>query len=193
MTAVSRPLVIGCGVLRGELQALARARGAELELRLLGPAMHVDLSLLERALVTQLEKVAPEPAKVFFGACHPRLDTHLTAHGARRTRGTNCLEMLLGPERYEAELARGAYFLLEPWARQWAPTLRRTFGDRPELIRDVFRGAHSCVLAIRTPCSGDFTAQAEAAAALVGLPLEWADATLDHLGGVLDELLQGAP
>jgi hypothetical protein len=45
---------------------------------------------------------------------------------------------------------------------------------------------------VRTPCSGDFTALAEAAAAEVGLPLEWTTVDLAHLEGVVLETLRGA-
>lgn len=189
MTAPARPLVIGCGVLERELRFIAAQKGWELDLELLGPMMHLDLPRLARDFGAQLERTSERDPRVFFGACHPRLDGWLAAQGRVRTRGVNCVEMLLGPERYEAELAGGAYFLLEAWVRDWREALQRTFGDRPALVREIFQGSHTHLLALRTPCSGDFEAEAEAASRQVGLPLQWATLDLARLEAVLAALL----
>jgi hypothetical protein len=190
MSSRAPPLLIGCGILEPELRQLARERGVWLELELLGASLHLDLDRLEREFGAQLKRTAGRATAAFFGACHPRLDAWLGARGTRRTRGTNCVEMLLGSERYRDELEGGAYFLLEPFARGWAAALRHTFGDRPELAREVFQGAHTHLLAVQTPCSGDFRAEAEAASRSVGLPLRWLSVGLDHLEGVVREALQ---
>jgi hypothetical protein len=185
-------LLIGCGVLQRELERVVHERGWAVDLQLLGPALHTDLGKLERAFAGQLARTAGRDRAVFFGACHPRLDATLATHHLRRTPGVNCIELLLGRERYEAELASGTYFLLESWARTWRLALHDTFGPRPELVREVFRGAHTRMLAVRTPCSGDFTAQAQRASDESGLPLAWLDVDLTHLAAALEPLV-GAP
>jgi hypothetical protein len=105
--------------------------------------------------------------------------------GGTRTDGGNCLEMLLGPERYAEELAAGAFFLLEPWARSFEAVVVRTFGGRWEDTQAIFRDHCRHLLAIRTPASGDFRADAERVAARLDMPLRWASVSLDHLEGVL--------
>jgi hypothetical protein len=72
----------------------------------------------------------------------------------------------------------------------------RTFGTAGTATRAIFQHSHTHLLAVRTPCSGDFTAAAERAAGIVGLPLRWTDASLDHLESVLEETfgrLPGSP
>jgi hypothetical protein len=182
-------LVIGCGILQRELALAATTYGLKFDTRLLSPSLHLDPSKLERQVKAQLVNTAQQDARVFFGSCHPNLDQWLAAAGRRRTRGTNCIEMLLGPTRYEHELSTGAYFLIEPWARGFTAALKRSFGDRPRVAREIFQGAHSRMLAIRTPCSGDFNDAAEAAAREVGLPLEWTTVDLSELAEVMQDLL----
>ena len=46
--------------------------------------------------------------------------------------------------------------------------------------------------ALRTPCSEDFTAAAERAASLVGLPLKWEDVGLEHLDPAICAYAVGA-
>jgi hypothetical protein len=97
--------------------------------------------------------------------------------------------MLLGYEKFMAELALGAYFLLEDWALTWKPMITECFGNKLAVVREIFHSSHKKMIAIRTPCSIDFTAAAEAAAAFVDLPLEWMDADLSHLESVLTEAI----
>jgi len=42
------------------------------------------------------------------------------------------------------------------------------------------------LLGLRTPCSGDFTNDAEKVSGLVGLPLRWIDVDLDFLEQTLE-------
>jgi hypothetical protein len=87
------------------------------------------------------------------------------------------------------ELAKGAYFLLEDWALTWEPMLTQAFGNNREVLREIFHGSHKYMIAIRTPCSGNFQAAAEAAAGYVDLPLQWQDVGLEHLESVLAEAI----
>ena len=53
------------------------------------------------------------------------------------------------------------------------------------MIRGIFQGDRRYLLAVRTPCSTDFSREAQAASDLVGLPLRWLDVSLDHLESVV--------
>ena len=67
--------------------------------------------------------------------------------------------------------------------------ITKAFGTNLAVVREIFHSSHRFMLAVRTPCSGDFTAAAEAAARFVDLPLRWMDADLAHLEAVLSEAL----
>jgi hypothetical protein len=97
--------------------------------------------------------------------------------------------MLLGYEKFMEELGKGAYFLLEDWALTWEPMLTECFGKNPAVIREIFHSSHKLMVAVRTPCSSDFAAAAEKAAAFVDLPLVWMDADLLHLEVVINEAM----
>ena len=88
-----------------------------------------------------------------------------------------------------AELMQGAYFLLEDWANTWEPMITECFGHNLAVTREIFHSSHKMMIAIRTPCSGDFTSAAEAAARFVDLPLYWLDVDLDHLEAALCEAM----
>ncbi len=180
-----KPLLAGCGILASEIRLLAEKNGWCLDYDFLPPALHVDLALLAGSLTDCLARNRGRDMLVFYGCCHPLMDQMLEDAGTFRTAGQNCVEMLLGPERYQHELGQGAYFLLEGWARHWDTVTTKTFGPNRDVLRDILQGDRTYMLALVTPCSGDYSAAAGEAAAQAGLPLRWMDVKLDRLEQVL--------
>jgi len=187
-----RPLVmVGCGILHKEVDFLVRKNGWNVETRFLDSALHNYLDRLSGQLNAALAADEREGRQsvVFYGSCHPLMERILAEHHTVRTRGQNCIVMLLGYDKFMEHLSRGAYFLLEDWALTWEPMITECFGTNRQVVREIFHGSHKVMIAVRTPCSGDFTAAAEAAARFVDLPLEWMDVDLGHLEAVLAEAI----
>ena len=178
-------LILGCGIFSKEIKLLIEKNHWQAETAFLDSALHNYLDKLARGLTGSLAKRRDREVVVFYGCCHPLIDRMVAEAGAVRVAGQNCVEMLLGRERFDAELEEGAFFLLEEWALRWPVITRELYGKNPEILREVFAGDRRYILAVRTPCSGDFAEAAVAAAESVGLPLRWTDCGLDHLEGVL--------
>lgn len=183
--------LVGCGILHKEVDYLVKKNGWQIETHWLHSALHNYFDQLHKELDGGLkqEEAAGKRTIVFYGACHPRMDQLLEKHHTCRTHGQNCIVMLLGYEKFMEELGQGAYFLLEDWALTWEPMITECFGSNLAVVREIFHGSHKKMIAIRTPCTTDFTAAAEAAARFVDLPLEWMDADLSHLETVLAEAI----
>ena len=60
-----------------------------------------------------------------------------------------------------------------------------TFGDKPELVREIFQLSCKYLLCVRTPCSRDFEQEAKAVGVKLGLPLYWMEAGLENLEAVM--------
>ncbi len=189
MTMSPPLLLLGCGILQKEIRFLMKKNGWPLETHFLDSALHIDFDKLSLALTTALDRHEEREIIVFYGACHPQMDKILDSAGTFRTEGQNCVEMLLGPEQFTAELEQGAFFLLEEWAHRWERIVTTTMGTKREVIREMYQGDRNYLLCITTPCSGDFRAKAEEAGRLVGLPLRWMDVSLDHLESVISAVL----
>lgn len=185
-----KPLLLGCGILQKEIRMLQAKNHWEMDTHFLQSALHIHLQKLQDALTSALEEHRDRECIVFYGACHPLMDEMLEQAHTFRTRGVNCLEMLLGKERYKTELENGAFFLLEEWAFKWDEVIDATFHHNEEVMRRVFQEDRKYILAVRTPTSGDFSKEAEAAAKKVGLPLRTMEVSLEHLETVLQEALE---
>ena len=183
--------LVGCGILRNEVDYLVRKNGWQIETHWLHSALHNYFDRLHKELDAGLKHQEDRGKRtiVFYGACHPRMDQLLEKHHTCRTSGQNCIVMLIGYEKFMEELGKGAYFLLEDWARTWEPMITEYFGSNLAVVREIFHDSHNKMIAIRTPCSTDFTAAAEAAARFVDLPLEWMDTDLEHLEDVLADAI----
>lgn len=186
------PIIIGCGILEKEIRFLVEKNGWQNRTAFLPSGLHVDFDRLRSSLEQCLRHYSGQPSVVFYGACHPCMDQILDAAGVIRTPGQNCVDICLGHETFCRELEQGAFFLFEEWARHWKEIVGAVMPGDPEIMRSIFRGAHKYLLAIRTPCSGDFTAEAESVSALTTLELRWADVGLEQLEATLAATLDRA-
>jgi hypothetical protein len=180
-------LLLGCGVLKKEILMLIKKNGWPLETSFLDSSLHCEFDKLAHFLNSAFAAHQHRNVIVFYGCCHPLMEEMLEEAKTFRTEGQNCVDMLLGHELFMAELAKGAFFLLEEWARTWEEVITRSFGTRNlRIIREMFHGDREYLLCIRTPCSADFSAEAEAAGKMVDMPLRWMDSTLEHLESVME-------
>jgi len=183
--------IIGCGILQKEVRYLSRINRWDLDGIFLDATLHNNLARLAGTLKKALAECSAHKKFVLYGTCHPRMDQILTAAGTFRTEGQNCIEMLLGPEIFSDELKKGAFFLLEEWARHWDRVLTTAYHHcRPEVIKEIFKSDRAYFLGLRTPCSGDFARLAGEIAGQMDVPLQWLDVTLDHLEQVLNQALR---
>jgi hypothetical protein len=184
--------MIGCGILRKEVDRLIEKNQWNVHTHFLDSALHNYLNRLSAELNQALEEQEKlgEKTLVFYGSCHPLMENYLEEHHTCRTEGQNCIVMLLGYELFMQELEKGAYFLLEDWALTWEPMITACFGMNTMVIREIFHSSHKYILALKTPCNNDFSEAAEAAANFVDLPLQWMDVNLDHLESILADAIQ---
>jgi len=176
-----RKMLVGCGILQKEICLLIEKNGWPLGTAFLPSGLHVDFNRLQNSLDKCLTHYDGQVGFVFYGACHPRMDQILAAAAVVRTAGQNCVDIFLGHERFCRELEQGAFFLFEDWALHWKEIVGSVMPGDPEIMRSIFRSAHKYLLAIRTPCSGDFTAEAEAVSRMTSLELRWIDVGLEEL------------
>lgn len=178
-------LLIGCGILKKEIRWLIEKNRWPIETIFLNSALHIDFDQLARGLTAALGAYQGCNIIVFYGCCHPLMDQMLEGAATFRTTGQNCIDILLGQSVFMQELSQGAFFLLEDWAQHWKEMQINMFGNNLKGLKYIFQCHHAYLLALKTPCSEDFTTQAEEIAAMIGLPLRWMDASLDRLEAVL--------
>jgi Protein of unknown function (DUF1638) len=185
----NRLLLAGCGILHKEIRWLIDKNNWPLDTFFLNSALHINFEKLSEQLTKAFATHRGREIVIFYGACHPLMEGILKKGNTFRTEGQNCVDILLGNALFSEELAKGAFFLLEDWARRWEYITSETFGTNIELTREIFQGDRKYLLCLKTPCSRDFSAEAEAAGALVGVPIRWMEVGLEHLESVMQDAI----
>jgi hypothetical protein len=182
----SKLLILGCGILEKEVRYICKKNNWDVNFWFFDSSLHCSLKQLSETLLSALKRKLSDKQVVFYGSCHPLMDRMLKKESVIRTMGQNCIEMLIGEELFQSELEKGTFFLLEDWALRWDYILLKSFGDcHLDIVKEIFQTDRTKFLAIKTPCSEDFSEKAMETSEVMGVPLYWMDVSLEHLETVL--------
>lgn len=196
----SRVAVVACGALSGQVRAIARRRGWDVQVHSLPAQLHNS----PRQIAPLAEKLASDlllqglRVALAYADCgsYGALDGVCERLGIARLPGLHCYDVLAGPDRIRAvlEAEPGTYLLTDFLVSSFRRSVIVPLGlDRyPELWADYFGHYRRVVWLASSPSPG-LTAQAEAVAAMFGLPLTVIEAGNSRLERALESLLAGAP
>jgi hypothetical protein len=183
-----RPAIVACGALAVHVQAVARRRGLDLEVRPLPALLHNRPDRIAPAVEAALDD---DVVAVAYADCgtYGALDDVLG--DIPRLAGDHCYDVLARDEVREALAEQpGTYFLTDFLARTFEHTVMRELGlDRHPELRDAYFGHYTRVLWLAQHPTPATRAAAERAAEQLGLPLEVHEASDDALERQLDALL----
>jgi hypothetical protein len=170
-------LVIACGALARELEALRRA----------GPLAHVTLRCLDAALHNRPELIAPAVEEailrhrdafahifVAYADCGTggALDRVLAQHGIERLPGAHCYEFFAGSAVFAAlaEAELGTFYLTDFLVRHFDRLVREGLGlDRHPALRDQYFGNYRRVIHLAQTEDDELARLAREQAAWLGL------------------------
>jgi hypothetical protein len=188
--------IIACGALGGHLRDIAGRRGWDVQIHTLPSMLHNS----PREIAPAAERLALELGRaglrvaLAYADCgtYSELDRLCERLGLARLPGLHCYDVLAGPDRIRAALEAepGTYLLTDFLVRSFRYSVLAPLGlDRyPELWPDYFGHYRRVVWLAQSPEPG-LTGQAEAVAAMFGLPLTVVDVGTGGLERELELLL----
>ena len=177
---MSKLLVLACGALAREVQAIVAANGWEhVEVRHLPAKLHATPRQIPIALEEALEDAAGLYDRIFvaYADCGTTgaIDRVCRRYGAARLAGAHCYAVYAGIAEWDAfqEEEPGTFYLTDFFVRNFDAFVGRPLGlDRyPELTGDILRNYRRVVYLAQTDDPA-LRARAEECAALLGLAFD---------------------
>ena len=191
--------IIACGALGGHLREIAARRGWDVRIVCLPSMLHNSPREIAPAAQRLADELQQEGMRVVlaYADCgtYGELDRLCERRGLARLPGLHCYDVLAGPDRIQAALEAepGTYLLTDFLIRSFRYSVLVPLGlDRhPELWPNYFGHYRRIVWLAQSPEPG-LAGEAEAVAAMFGLPLTVMDVGTARLERELESLLSGA-
>ncbi|WP_300650872.1 DUF1638 domain-containing protein [Pseudomonas sp.] len=192
-------LIIACGALAREINALVAANGwQQVRLQCLPADLHNHPERIAEAVQDKLGEVDRTREQVFvaYADCGTggRLDQVLRDHGVERLPGAHCYEFYAG-ERVFAELAAaepGTFYLTDFLARHFDRLVMRELGiDRHPQLASMYFGHYRRLVYLAQREDPALLQAAERAAEQLGLAFEYRHTGYGDLQASLVRLIEG--
>lgn len=185
---------LSCGVVRAEMEELLRLGLIDGELLCLDSMLHMNPPLLEEKLTAALEQNVGRPARLVlvYGDCSAHMLDLVRRYRVGRVKVINCVQLLLGRERYRQLMREEAFMVLPEWALRWEQIMKSELGLNNEVAHDLMRENRGVLVYLNsglTPVPEQHLADF---AAYCGLPWRVETVTLDCLLATLLEARGGA-
>ena len=192
-------LIIACGALAREINALRRANDWAVDVQCLAPELHNHPQRIAPAVRERIRAHRGQYRAIFvaYAECGTmgQLDRVLAEEGVERLHGAHCYEFYAGASTF-AELADaepGTFYLTDFLTRHFERLVIHELGiDRhPQLAQEYFRHYRKVVYLAQEPSSA-LIEQARQAAVRLGLAFEHRLTGYGELGTRLTALATGA-
>lgn len=152
MKAKKENVCLACSIFKYELEQLKKEGNIDLPVSYLTSMLHMKPGELEKKLYEENKKLSAENKNVIllYGDCCPFMNKFEEKPNVKRTEGINCIEILLGKERYRKLRKDGAFFLMPEWTLRWEEVFKFELKLDGDIAKEFMREFHSKIIYLDT-------------------------------------------
>lgn len=149
---INKTVCIACSIFRNELDEFISKNELKLDVEYLTSMLHMNPELLEIKLLEKKEKLQKKYNKILllFGDCCPNMLTIEKEKQVCRTDGINCIEIVLGKEKYEKLRRDGVFFLMPEWTLRWKEVFKHELKLKSDVVKEFMQEFHTKIIYIDT-------------------------------------------
>lgn len=174
---------IACGIFEPELTQLENLGKIDFPITYLDSILHMKPrklgEILTRVVDNELE--LGKSVLLLYGNCQPHMHALEKQDGVFCVQGRNCIEILLGPERYCKILTDRSFVLMREWVQRWEEVFTQGLGFNAETIKMFMPEHHSELVYVDSGSAALPSQVMNECAAFCALPWRYEAITLDPL------------
>jgi hypothetical protein len=174
---------IACGIFEPELSKLEQLGKIGFPIIYLDSMLHMKPRKLGKELTSAVEQELARGKSVvlLYGKCQPHMFALEKQDGVFRVQGSNCIEILLGPERYRKIRRDRSFVLMREWVQRWEEVFTHGLGFSAENIKMFMPEYHSELIYIDSDTGAMPSQLMNECAAFCALPWRYETISLDPL------------
>jgi hypothetical protein len=194
---------LSCGVLRAELEELHRRGALAGELLFLDSMLHMDPPTLEARLTEILKGRTRGSACLIlvYGDCSAGMLDLVRDYRVGRVPVINCVQLLVGKERYRQLMREEAFVILPEWSQRWEHIVKDELGLNQVVAHGLIGENRRVLVYLDTGLAPVPEEHLKAFSSYTGLPWRVDTVALDAMlssllstrAGACSELSEGSP
>lgn len=164
--------IIGCSVLKDEIEDLRNKFWSDWSAKYLPSDLHMRPNSLAQKVGLLVHQELSKGRKIVlaYGDCCHLMASLEKETGVVRVKGVNCIDLILGRDRYRQMITEGFFFLLPEWTSRWFEIFSDELGLSPDNASDLMGEMHTKLVYLDTGIIPVPYDQIEACSRFCGLP-----------------------
>lgn len=185
-------ICLACSIFKNELALLKEKGEFGLNVLFQSSMLHMKPELLDERLRLAMTNLLDENKNVvlLYGDCCPHMNMIENEKATIRTKGINCIEILLGKETYRKLRKEGAFFFMPEWILRWEEVFKFELQLEDNIAKEFMQEFHTKIIYLNTGQIKIPYSQLKEIEKYTGLKVELMDADTSRLKDVLQRAIK---
>lgn len=148
MKTKAKVIFIACSIFKNEIIEILKTIPAAIEVKFLSSMLHMKPREICKKLQQMKSSINFDAEQVclIYGDCCPEINNLENENGVVRTEGINCIEIILGSEKYRKLRKEGVFFLMPEWTLRWEEVFKFELLLEGEVAKEFMQDFHTKII-----------------------------------------------